>query len=220
MIFELYGHIDALYDCLSMTERLEERYAYLPYGPFEGRVDFDIWFETMITNLTLRTFVVINNKTNMIGGQLSLMNIVPRMGVMEIGHIHFSPLISKSVITTEAIYLCLKYIFNDLKYRRCEWKCNHANQPSGQAAMRFGFSFEGVFRQHLVVKGKNRDTGWYAMLDFQWNQCIENGYQTFLNDINFIIQPDANSDSNNNDNGKKIQIAKLADCIGKIPLEM
>lgn len=203
-----YKHIDELFDCLSVPNRLEERYSYLPYGPFQ-KCDFIVWFKSMITNDALRTYVVINSKTNAIGGQLSLMNVVPAMGVMEIGHVHFSPLISKSVVATEAVYLCLRYIFDELEYRRCEWKCDHANKPSALAALRFGFSFEGIFRQHLVIKGKNRDTGWYAMLDFQWKQCIRRGYEEYLDISNFDTA-----------DGKLEQRLKLSDCIGLIPAEI
>lgn len=96
-----------------------------------------------------------------------------------------SPQIAKTTITTEGIYLLLKYLFDDLKYRRVEWKCNNINEASKRAALRFGFSSEGVFRQHFIIKGENRDTAWFSMLDGEWEQKYRSGYNKWLDPSNF-----------------------------------
>jgi RimJ/RimL family protein N-acetyltransferase len=96
------------------------------------------------------------------------MRIDAANGVIETGHILFGPRLAGSRAATEAIYLLARHVFDDLGYRRFEWKCDDRNEPSRKAALRFGFSFEGVFRQHMIVKGHNRDTAWYAMLDSGW----------------------------------------------------
>jgi RimJ/RimL family protein N-acetyltransferase len=101
-------------------------------------------------------------------GYASLMRMDPANGVIEVGNVMFSPQLQRTPAATEAMYLMAGYIFEELGYRRYEWKCNALNLPSRRAALRLGFSFEGVFRQHMVIKGKNRDTAWYSMLDSEW----------------------------------------------------
>lgn len=96
------------------------------------------------------------------------MRITPAHGVIEVGNILFSPALQRTRAATEAMYLMARHVFEDLGYRRYEWKCNAENAPSRRAALRFGFTFEGIFRQHMVVKGHNRDTAWFAMLDHEW----------------------------------------------------
>jgi len=113
-------------------------------------------------------FAVIDNATQRAVGSVSLMRIDPANGVIEIGWVNWSPLMKRSRNSTEAIYLLLKYVFDELQYRRCEWKCNSLNAPSSAAAKRFGFEYEGKFRQAIVTKGHNRDTEWYSMLDNEW----------------------------------------------------
>jgi RimJ/RimL family protein N-acetyltransferase len=101
-------------------------------------------------------------------GIATLMEIRPTMRVIEVGHIVYTPALQRTPLATEAQYLLARYIFEELGYRRYEWKCNALNAPSRRAAERFGFTFEGVFRQHLIVKGRNRDTAWFSMLDSEW----------------------------------------------------
>ena len=112
------------------------------------------------------------------------MRIEPAHGVIETGHILFGPRLARTPAATEAIYLQARHAFDDLGYRRFEWKCNDANEPSKRAALRFGFGFEGVFRQHMVVKGENRDTAWYAMLDRDWPQRRA-AFERWLDPANF-----------------------------------
>jgi RimJ/RimL family protein N-acetyltransferase len=112
------------------------------------------------------------------------MRITPEHGVIEIGNILWGAPIARTRVATEALYLAAKYVFEDLGYRRFEWKCNDLNAPSKRAARRFGFTFEGVFRQHMWVKGANRDTAWFAMLDREWPR-IRAAYERWLDPANF-----------------------------------
>jgi RimJ/RimL family protein N-acetyltransferase len=112
------------------------------------------------------------------------MRITPEHGVIEIGHILWGPAIARSRVATEALFLWAAYVFETLGYRRFEWKCNARNEPSIRAARRFGFTYEGTFRQHLVVKGENRDTSWFAMLDGEW-PALRDAYARWLDPANF-----------------------------------
>jgi RimJ/RimL family protein N-acetyltransferase len=118
-------------------------------------------------------------------GYASYMRIEPAHGVVEVGNILLSPILQRTTAATEAMYLMARHVFDDLGYRRYEWKCNAENEPSRRAALRLGFSFEGIFRQHMVIKDRNRDTAWFAMLDHEWperKQAIE----TWLDPANFV----------------------------------
>jgi RimJ/RimL family protein N-acetyltransferase len=112
------------------------------------------------------------------------MRITPEHGVIEVGNILWGPRIARTRIATEALFLHARHVFDDLAYRRFEWKCNSLNEPSKRAAQRFGFTFEGVFRQHIVAKGANRDTAWFAMLDCEW-PALRESYERWLDPANF-----------------------------------
>lgn len=127
---------------------------------------------------------VVDRATGAAGGRQTLMRITPEHGVIEIGNILWGPAIARTRVATEALYLAARYVFDDLGYRRFEWKCNDLNEPSKRAARRFGFAFEGVFRQHMWVKGANRDTAWFAMLDRDWPR-MRAGYERWLEPANF-----------------------------------
>jgi len=117
-------------------------------------------------------------------GWACYMRIEPTHGVIEVGNIVFSPELQRTRAATEAMYLMACHVFEDLGYRRYEWKCNARNEPSRRAAQRFGFTFEGIFRQHMVVKDRSRDTAWYAMLDHEW-PARKRAYLAWLNPANF-----------------------------------
>jgi len=127
---------------------------------------------------------VIDTASGAVGGRQSLMRIVPEHGVIEIGNILWGPAIARTRVATEALFLAAKHVFDELGYRRFEWKCNDLNEPSKDAARRFGFTFEGVFRQHMWIKGANRDTAWFAMLDKDWPR-IRSAYERWLEPSNF-----------------------------------
>jgi RimJ/RimL family protein N-acetyltransferase len=141
---------------------------YLPYGPFATESDLTAWLAGRAKLADPFYYTVTDHCSGQALGCLTLMEIRPEMGVLELGHIFYSPALQRTPASTETFYLVARYVFDDLGYRRFEWKCNDLNDPSKFAALRFGFTFEGVFRQHLVVKGRNRDTAWYSMLDSEW----------------------------------------------------
>lgn len=160
---------------------------YLPYGPFSERSHFDAW----LTNNTERRdplfYAVIDQASSRALGVFSYLNIVAQDGCIEIGHVAFGAPMQRTAGATEAIYLLARHAFDDLGYRRLEWKCNAANTRSVRAAERFGFIYEGLFRQHRVIKGKNRDTAWFSIIDGEWPRCRD-AFQRWLATENFDRQ--------------------------------
>ena len=129
-------------------------------------------------------FAVIDRASGRCEGRQSLMRITPEHGVIEIGNILWGPAIARSRVATEALFLFARHVFEDLGYRRFEWKCDARNEPSRRAAARFGFVYEGLFRQHMVIKGDNRDTAWFAMIDRDW-PALRANYERWLAPSNF-----------------------------------
>ncbi len=155
-------------DLLKNTEGADSTWDYLAYGPFANRQEFFLWLESRAPLDDPLTFTIIDQVSGEARGLESLMRIDAPNGVIEIGHIWLSPKLQRTRQATEAIYLLSRYVFDELGYRRYEWKCDALNQPSRRAADRYGFVFEGIFRQHMVIKDRNRDTAWYSMLDGEW----------------------------------------------------
>ena len=141
---------------------------YLPYGPFKSKEEFVVWLRERAPLDDPLAYAIIDRQAGAARGIETLMSIEPEHGSIEIGHIWLSPALQRSRQATEAIYLLSRYAFDELGNRRYEWKCDAANAPSRRAAERFGFTIEGVFRQHRIVKGRNRDTAWYSMTDGEW----------------------------------------------------
>ena len=160
-------------------------WAYLPYGPFDNLEEYAKWVELFENSNDPVFFAIISKKLNKAIGVASYLRINPKVGTIEVGHINFSPLLQRTTEATEAMYLMMKWAF-DSGYRRYEWKCNALNLRSRNAAQRLGFSYEGVFRQMTIAKGRNRDTAWFAMIDKEW-QKIENCFIEFLSESNFGI---------------------------------
>ncbi len=129
-------------------------------------------------------WAVIDRARGTAEGRQTLMRIVPEHGVIEVGNIFWGPRLARTRVATEALFLHARYIFDTLGYRRFEWKCNNGNEPSKKAAQRFGFQFEGVFRQHMIQKGRNRDTAWFAMTDGDW-PALKREYERWLSPDNF-----------------------------------
>ena len=129
-------------------------------------------------------FAILPLETGKAAGWASYMRIEPAHGVIEVGNVMFSPALQRTRAATEAIYLMARHAFEDLGYRRFEWKCNALNEASRRAALRFGFTFEGIFRQHMVIKGRNRDTAWFAMLDAEW-PARKRAFEAWLDPANF-----------------------------------
>ena len=143
-------------------------WVYMASGPFRDETSFLNWVEERTVLLDPFAYAVINATSNRAVGIVTLMEIRPAMGVIEMGSIVYTPLLQRTAAATEAQYLMARYVFEDLRYRRYEWKCNALNAPSRRAAERLGFTYEGTFRQHMIVKGRNRDTAWFAMTDGDW----------------------------------------------------
>ena len=162
----------------------EDRFRYLFEEPPADLAALTPWLERAATSTDPLFFAVIDRSTDRAEGRQSLMRIDATHGVIEIGHILWGPAIARTRVVTEAQYLFAQYAFDTLGYRRFEWKCHNLNEPSKRAAMRFGFTFEGVFRQHMVAKGRNRDTAWFAMIDADWPR-LKAGYEAWLRPENF-----------------------------------
>ena len=158
-------------------------WAYLPYGPFESQVDYAKWIKSFEEGDDPVFFAIISKKLKKAIGIASFLRINPTKGLIEVGHINYSPLLQKTTEATEAMFLMMKWVF-DNGYRRYEWKCNALNLKSRRAAQRLGFSYEGVFRQMTISKGRNRDTAWFAIIDKEWVE-IERCFDQFLSESNF-----------------------------------
>jgi len=176
-------HGAGLFEASSVADA-DQRFTWLPEYPPASQEDFSPWLDKAAASADPLFFAVIDGATGKVAGRQTLMRIDEANGVIEIGNIYWGPLIARRCAATEALYLFMEYVFDDLGYRRFEWKCNNANAPSKRAALRFGFQEEGVFRQHLVVKGQNRDTAWFSVLDKEWPR-LKAGYQTWLAPQNF-----------------------------------
>lgn len=172
-------------------DRRGESWTYLPYGPFADFASYRRWVERVAADVDPRFYAVVDTDaaagTSGVGqavGVLSLMRVDPEVGSIEVGHVHYSPLLQRRRAATEAHYLLMRYVFDDLGYRRYEWKCDALNAPSRVAAERLGFTYEGTFRQSSVVKGRNRDTAWYSLIDVEWPQ-LSDRLQSWLAPDNF-----------------------------------
>lgn len=177
------GHGDGLFEASSVTDA-DGRFRWLFEVPPENRAAFQPWLDKVEASNDPLFFAVIDKASGKIAGRQTLMRIEPAFGVIEIGNIYWGPLISRKPAATEAQFLFAQYAFDELGYRRYEWKCNNNNEPSKRAAERFGFTFEGIFRQHLVVKGENRDTAWYSIIDKEWPE-LKKAYEAWLDPANF-----------------------------------
>jgi RimJ/RimL family protein N-acetyltransferase len=162
----------------------EDRYTYLLSYPARDVADMSARLADEAKKDDPLAFAVIDKATGRAEGRQSFMRITPEHGVIEIGGILWGDRIARTRVATEAQYLFTRHVFDDLGYRRYEWKCNALNMPSRRAAERFGFTFEGIFRQHQIIKGQNRDTAWFAMIDGDWPR-IKAGYERWLDPGNF-----------------------------------
>jgi len=176
-------HGDELFAASSVTDA-DQRFTWLFEFPPATRAEFEPWLDKVSKSEDPLFFAVIDKASGKVAGRQTLMRIDTTHGVIEIGNIYWGPLISRKPAATEAQFLFMQYIFDELGYRRYEWKCNNDNAPSKRAAERFGFTFEGIFRQHMVAKGKNRDTAWYSVIDSEW-PALKKAYQAWLAPENF-----------------------------------
>jgi len=187
-------HFGDLWDAYS-ADREGGIWEYLPYGPFADKATFLEFANQTYLGSDPMFHALISLATGNAVGVASLMRINAAHGVIEVGHICHSPVAQKTAMTTEMLYLFGCRVFDELGYRRFEWKCNAANQASRNAAERFGFTFEGIFRQAMVVKGANRDTAWYSIIDSEW-PLLRGAFEAWLSPDNF------------DENGQQIQSLK------------
>jgi RimJ/RimL family protein N-acetyltransferase len=161
--------IDELYSASHENDQYKVLWTYLFQGPFPSKEAMYSWLQSIKDSSDPLFFTVTSRALDRKAGMYSIMNIVPEMGRAELGNIWYSPLVQKTKINTESTFLFLRCLFDELKYRRVEWKCDNLNEPSKAAALRMGFKYEGLFRQHMVVKGRNRDTAWFSIVDSEWS---------------------------------------------------
>ncbi len=176
-------HAEDLYAAFS-RDTDARNWTYLPYGPFDGEAALRDWIDSDCRGDDPCFFSVIDCASARAVGVASYLRITPAVGVIEVGHIHFSPLMQGRPIATEAMYLMMREVFENLGYRRYEWKCDALNAPSCRAAERLGFMFEGIFRQATMYKGRNRDTAWYSILDREW-PTAKAVFEAWLEPANF-----------------------------------
>ena len=158
-------------------------WTYLPHGPFDLYGDYYDWLSGMAKQNDPFFFPIMDATSQRATGIASYLRITPTAGTIEVGHIHYSPLLQKTPAASEAMFLMMKHAF-ELGYRRYEWKCDALNAPSRRAAVRLGFSYEGVFRQATVYKERNRDTAWYATIDQEWPE-LKKAFEAWLDPANF-----------------------------------
>jgi RimJ/RimL family protein N-acetyltransferase len=180
------AHAVALYEASHGPER-EDLWRYLFDGPYPDQATFEARLKQMGGSLDPLFFTILDNATGKPVGYASYLRIEPAHRCIEVGSILFTPALQRTPGATEAMYLMARHVFEDLGYRRYEWKCNALNEPSRRAAQRLGFTFEGIFRQHMIMKGRNRDTAWFSMLDSEWPARKAN-FERWLSADNFDAQ--------------------------------
>ncbi len=181
---EVGAHADSLYRLSHARPEDAVLWTYLAYGPFADPGAFERWLAERERSSDPLFFAIVDRASGRAAGMASYLNIVPANGSIEIGHIWFAPPLQKTRAATEAIFVLARHVFDDLGYRRLEWKCDALNAASRRAARRFGFTYEGTFRQHMVVKGRNRDTAWFALLDRDWPE-VRAAFERWLAPANF-----------------------------------
>lgn len=179
-------HAEELYQAYS--EDADGRlWTYLSYGPFAAYADFYAHLKTSSRSDDPLFYTIINHASGQAEGVAGYLRITPAHGVMEVGHINYAPCLQKTVVATEAMYLMMCRAFDELGYRRYEWKCDALNDASRRAALRLGFTFEGIFRQALMYKGRNRDTAWFSIIDTEW-PIVKRAFEKWLDPANFDAQ--------------------------------
>jgi RimJ/RimL family protein N-acetyltransferase len=163
----------------------DELWTWLFDGPYASEADLRQAIEAKQAAAGFVFLAIVPVETGLAAGWASFLRMEPAHGVIEVGNILLSPALQRTTAATEAMFLMARHVFDDLGYRRYEWKCNAENLPSRRAAERLGFTFEGIFRQHMVIKGRNRDTAWFAMLDREW-PARKQAFEAWLEPANFL----------------------------------
>lgn len=176
-------HAADLFDAVGGEEK-RTLWTYMGDGPYISKAEFEQAVLAKSKSDDPLFFAIISTETQKAIGYATLMRIDAKSRSVEVGNIMFSPLLQRTKAATEAMYLLAKHVFVDLGYRRYEWKCDNLNGPSKRAALRFGFTFEGIFRQHMIYKSRSRDTAWFSIIDTEW-PVVCRGYEAWLDDTNF-----------------------------------
>ncbi|ANB12555.1 hypothetical protein AWJ20_812 [Sugiyamaella lignohabitans] len=176
-------HADQLYPLIAGKEN-EQLWDYMLVGPFKSVHEFKECITSYANSTDDAFYAIIDNATSEAVGYISFLNINPTHKSIELGNILYTSKLQRTVGATEAVYLMSRYALEDLGYRRYEWKCNNLNAPSRRAALRYGFQFEGVFRNHFIVKGRSRDTAWFSILDSEW-PVGKKAFEGWLDPSNF-----------------------------------
>jgi RimJ/RimL family protein N-acetyltransferase len=177
------AHADALFEAANGGAK-DRVWTYLFDGPYTDRAVFRANIEAKAKSEDPLFFAILDKASGEAVGYQTFLRIEPQHRVIEIGNILYTPAMQRTIGATEAQYLFAAYVFDTLGYRRYEWKCNNLNAPSKRAALRLGFTFEGVFRQHVIVKGRNRDTAWFSILDSEW-PGLKSAFERWLDPANF-----------------------------------
>jgi RimJ/RimL family protein N-acetyltransferase len=159
-------------------------WTYYPYGPFATPGEYRAWVETACADPGRLFHAIRDSATGTAVGVAAYINAQPAVGVIEVGSLVFSPLLQRRPAATEAMYLMMRRVFDELGYRRYEWKCDSLNQPSRDAAARLGFRYEGLFRQATITRGRNRDTAWFSIIDSEW-PALREAFERWLDPGNF-----------------------------------
>ena len=183
--YEEDQHLAKLWDALGGDSGINELIKYFPNDTYRVNNDLGDWLRKMNTSGGFVTLVAVKNDNNEIVGMASYMRPDPKNGVVEVGSVAHGTAMARSPLSTELHYLMAKHVFDDLGYRRYEWKCHNENKPSKAAAVRYGFVFEGIFRQHMISRGANRDTAWYSIIDKEW-PVVKSAFENWLAPENFV----------------------------------
>ena len=179
-------HLEGLYSAVA-SENNNDIWTYMPIGPFVDKAQFQSNFSAVSSHLGWQTLVIKSQENQSVLGMASFMRIREAHGSVEVGCVAFGQHLKRTKEATEAMYLMARHVFEDLWYRRYEWKCHNENAASKRAAERFGFQFEGIFRNDMVIDGKNRDTAWFAMTDGDWPK-LKAAFEAWLDPDNFDVQ--------------------------------
>jgi RimJ/RimL family protein N-acetyltransferase len=176
-------HAAELYEAVA-ADKDGRSWTYMGYGPFTNAGDYRAWADAAARSSDPLFHAIVERQSGKAAGIASYLRIDAQVGVIEVGHIHSAPALQRTSAATEAMYLMMRRVFDALGYRRYEWKCDALNAPSRRAALRYGFRYEGIFRQATMYKGRNRDTAWYSVTDREW-PTLKSAFEVWLRPGNF-----------------------------------
>jgi RimJ/RimL family protein N-acetyltransferase len=176
-------HAEALFESCGRPDEAA-LWTYLGEGPFTDRAAFDAYLAAKVASNDPLYFALVDRQTALAVGHAAYLRMDPPNRSIEVGAVLFSPVLHRTTAATEAMYLMARHAFDDLGYRRYEWKCDALNEASRRAALRLGFTFEGIFRCHMIRKGRSRDTAWFSMIETEW-PARKAGFERWLDEANF-----------------------------------